>query len=123
MSVPIGYVAIDSTIYRIHQDQKKFNFVDKRPHGYVNHFTNEIHIAPGLSGTIRLKTLFHEIVHIWNKWRLGNVLAESHCDQLAGAMFSLLYENPFISETINEIREKDDIELRGDNNEETDNRD
>ena len=64
--------------------------------------TNTIIIDPELTGSPRLATIFHEIVHIW-EMTMHQCLTEQQVDTMATAMLHCLRENPVLIRMIEEL--------------------
>lgn len=102
----LGHINIDSVLYSI--TSRTEDFVGTKSFGYIDHKRRTICINPNLDDVKIIKILLHEIIHEWNLWRLDQCLSEAHCSQLASAIFSLLYQNPFLLVEFDNLRKNDD---------------
>ncbi len=101
----VGLVSLDNTLYRI-IETKAINKVHNAVGG-IDIKNKKIYISAGIDARTRIKTLLHEFIHDFDYHRLEGQLEERTCNQLASAIYSLLYENSWIAKEIDRIKEED----------------
>lgn len=103
-----GYVNIDSIQYIVYKSDVLFQKEGyEKAVGLIDNGNNRIIIRNGMDTRANLRTLLHEVAHVWSNTKFGGKFTEKDCELLGASIYDLIYNNKMIMDLFDMVRKED----------------